>query len=136
MHISDINIHFVILIGNFFSFLFLYLSLSFLIFLCSQFVDSGAHYDIFLKFENRYHWGYQLLSYLKLHDNQIFEGFIQDSQIPFKGADTMEVFLKHYTLRTLEQVKTLYRKDINMFGYQKDVEIIEQMIIEAANSSK
>ena len=48
----------------------------------------------------------------------------------------MEVFLKHYTLRTLEQVKTLYRKDINMFGYQKDVEIIEQMIIEAANSSK
>ena len=54
------------------------------------------------------------------------EGFTQYSQIPFKEVDTMEIFLNHYTLNALEQVKPFYRKDINMFGFQNDVELIEK----------
>lgn len=92
---------------------------------------SGAHYDIFLKFENRYHWGFNLLTYLKLTDNAIFEGFVQDAQVPFKGADTMEVIVKHYTTKTFQQVKKLYQKDIQLFDYGKDVAILERMIAEA-----
>lgn len=97
-------------------------------------IISGAHYDIFLRFENRYHWGYHLLTYLKLIDNPIFEGFIQDAQVPFKGADTMEVITKHYTSKTLQLVKKLYANDIQKFGYEKDVKILEEMIKEAENS--
>ncbi len=96
-------------------------------------LDRGAHYDIHLKFENRFHWGIHLLSYLHLQNDPVFEGFIEDSQIPFKGADTVEVILQHYTKPILDQVKELYAKDIEVFGYEEDVKMLEQIIV-AQNS--
>lgn len=88
----------------------------------------GAHYDIFLKFESRYYWGNHLLTYLKLHDDPIFEQFVKDSQVPFKGADTLEVIVKHYNLATFKKVKQMYAKDIDLFGYSDDVDILEKII--------
>jgi hypothetical protein len=88
----------------------------------------GAHYDVFLKFESRSYWGNHLLTYLKLHDNPIFEQFVKDSQVPFKGADTVEVIIKHYNLEIFERVKQMYAKDIELFGYGEDVNLLEQII--------
>jgi hypothetical protein len=94
----------------------------------------GAHYDIFLKFESRYYWGNHLLTYLKLHDDPIFEQFVKESQVPFKGADTVEVIVKHYNLKTFERVKQMYAKDIDLFGYRQDVNLLEDLIRAATDS--
>jgi hypothetical protein len=50
------------------------------------------------------------------------------SQRHFMGADVMKVILKHYTLKTLENVKRLYEKDIQLFEYTDDVQFLENVI--------
>eukprot|EP00602_Paraphysomonas_sp_CaronLab_P011491 CAMPEP_0185039020 /NCGR_PEP_ID=MMETSP1103-20130426/35403_1 /TAXON_ID=36769 /ORGANISM="Paraphysomonas bandaiensis, Strain Caron Lab Isolate" /LENGTH=210 /DNA_ID=CAMNT_0027577737 /DNA_START=104 /DNA_END=733 /DNA_ORIENTATION=+ len=71
--------------------------------------DRGAHYDIYLKFENRFHWGWHLLNHLHLETDPIFIDFVKTSQKPFKGADTTAVILQHYTVDTFNIVKDMYR---------------------------
>ena len=88
----------------------------------------GAHYDIFLKFENRKHWGTHLLRHLRKEADPVFQQFVRTSQIPFMGADTLEVILEHYTPSVFDMVSELYRDDIEAFGYRQDVKVLGDII--------
>jgi hypothetical protein len=88
----------------------------------------GSHFDIYLKFENRQHWGGLLLRHLGLESDPVFQQFVKTSQIPFMGADTVEVLLQHYTPAVLELVRDLYKDDIKAFDYEKDVDVLANII--------
>lgn len=91
-------------------------------------LDRGAHYDVILKFENRKQWGGLLLHRVQGENDPIFQDMVNVSQRHFMGADVMKVVLKHYTVSTLDVVKRLYKKDIELFGYADDVKFLENVI--------
>jgi hypothetical protein len=95
---------------------------------CYAVLLRGAHYDVILKFENRNYWGNLLLKYVQNENDSQFRDMVNVSQRHFMGADVMKVILKHYTLKTLENVKRLYEKDIQLFEYTDDVQFLENVI--------
>jgi hypothetical protein len=90
--------------------------------------NRGAHYDVILKFENRQYWGNLLLKYLRVEDDKRFIGMVNVSQRNFMGADVMRVIMKHYNIGTLNVVKRIYKKDIELFNYGDDIKFLENVI--------
>ena len=43
-------------------------------------------------------------------------------------ADRLEVFLRNYSPRLLQIVKGLYDKDISLFGYKEEVQLLEEIL--------
>lgn len=43
-------------------------------------------------------------------------------------ADRLEVFLRHYSPRLFGIVKDLYQKDISLFGYDEEVQLLEEIL--------
>lgn len=92
------------------------------------YIYRGAHYDVILKFENRKIWGSLLLKYAQVESEARFQDMVNVSQRHFMGADVMKVILKHYNVETLNIVKRLYAKDIDLFDYVNDVLFLENVI--------
>ena len=76
-----------------------------------------------------------LLQAVDKTNDPVFQQFVRMSQIPFMGADTLEVILKHYSSRTFRLVKELYRDDIKAFGYVQDVDLLGQIIASSETKS-
>jgi hypothetical protein len=57
-----------------------------------------------------------------------FQDMVNVSQRHYMGADVMKIFLTHYNVETVEIVKRLYKKDIDLFDYTDDVSFIENVV--------
>ena len=90
------------------------------------FVLRGAKYDVLLRIENRRFWNNMLLNYMNILNDTFVVPLVMKYTRP--KADRLDVILKHYTPELLHIVMTLYAKDIELFEYQEDVSILEEII--------
>jgi hypothetical protein len=88
--------------------------------------DRGAHYDIFLKMENRRLWNNKLLHFMNLQNDSFISPLFLKQVRP--KADRLDILVKYYSPILLNIVKELYAKDISFFEYDTDVALLEEII--------
>lgn len=113
-------------------------------------MNRGITYDIYLKFEERSLWQSRLFHYLELHKDPRF-AVNYDKSLNLKtklssikkrrygifdfqpqsetGASNYKNLLKHYDKQAFDIICSLYKKDIEMFNYEEEVQEMAHLFI-------